>query len=226
MDDFLKSRMRIVGVVTIIVVAIFSILFLFLQYKEKKNTALKLRMFYSDMSQTVQYSRSSNGLPGEWGWVPGYKNVDLLNSNLVSYMKVSENCISTAGNCMPKDNYRSMNGKLTTVNLYNIPSVKLQNGISFAVETVSNCQKQGSTCAVVYADLNNIERPNTFGKDLFVFLILNTNSAAFLPYNSRLPGFTLAADQKYGCNKKADIAMYCSALIFANGWSIDKTYPW
>ena len=226
MDDFFKSRMRIVGVVTIIIVAVLVILFIFMQYKEKKNTALKLRMFYSDMTQTIQYSRATNGVPGEWGWVPGYKNIDLLNSYLASYMKVSENCISSRGTCMPNDNYRSVNGKLTTVNLYNIPSVKLQNGISFAVETVSRCQKQGSTCAVVYVDINNVEKPNMFGKDLFVFLIMNTNSVAFIPYNSRLPGFALASDEKYGCNKKADIAMYCSALIFSNGWSIDKTYPW
>ncbi len=226
MDDFFKSRMRVVGVVTIIIVAIFVILFIFVQYREKKNTALRLRMFYSDMSQALQYAKNLNGPPGDWGWVPGYKNIDLINSNLSNYMKVSENCTRQHGTCIPEANYKSVNGKTTTVNLYQLPAIKLQNGISFAIETVSSCQKQGSTCAVVYVDLNSIEPPNAFGKDLFVFLIINSNSAAFIPYNSRLPGFALAGDEKYGCNKKADIAMYCSALIFTNGWSIDRTYPW
>ena len=136
------------------------------------------------------------------------------------FVRFSENCISSRGTCMPKDNYRSVNGKLTTVNLYNIPSVKLQNGISFAVEAVSRCQKQGSTCAVVYVDINNVEKPNMFGKDLFVFLIMNTNSVAFIPYNSRLPGFALASDEKYGCNKKADIALYNTKSHGRNGYTV------
>lgn len=226
MDEISRRKMRAVGAIAVLVIAVLAIFFIFLQYKVKKNTALMLRMFYSDMTQTLQYTMTSNGPPGDWGWHGGYRNADLINNYLAGYLRVSQNCIKEPGKCMPDVKYKTLNNTFTNVNLSKLPAVKLQNGISFAIESIGSCKAKNSPCALLYVDLNNIEEPNMFGKDLFIFMIVNSNSVAFMPYNSSLPSNELSGNAKYGCNKKAQLPMYCSALIYANGWSIDKNYPW
>lgn len=226
MDDFLITRFRTVGVVAILVTVVLFIVLLFVQYKEKKDTSMRLRVLYSDIVQSLLISKNVNGFPGEWGWKPGYKNVDLLNNNFFANLKIEENCTRDPGNCMPNVNYKSIKEKDTSVNLYNFPSVKLHNGISLAVETVGKCKRANETCAIVYVDLNGVEQPNAFGKDLFVFTIINSGTVAFLPYGYHLSDEKLTDDMTYGCNKFSKMAMYCCAYIAKNNWSIDNSYPW
>ena len=226
MDDFLRSRFRIVGAFCILFLAILFIVLLFVQYREKKNTSMQLRVFNSEIIQAMLISKNANGTPGEWGWKPGYKNIDLLNTNVFGYLKVDEDCSAEPGNCMPKTNYKSIKEKKTNINLYKFPSVRLKNGISIAVETVGKCTKRNSVCALVYTDLNGPEEPNAFGKDMFVFVIVNSGTIAFLPYNSTLSIDQLQYDTNYGCNKFSKVAMNCCALIAKKGWLIDGKYPW
>lgn len=226
MDDFLRSKFRAVGAVTVLVIAIFFIVLLFVQFREKKDTSLRLKVFYSDIVQSLLLSKNSNGLPGEWGWKPGYKNINLLNNNFFNYLKIEENCAVEPGTCMPKVAYKSIKEKETSVNLYKFPAVRLRNGISLAVETVGKCTRTNEACALVYVDLNNIEEPNAFGKDLFVFVIINSGTVAFLPYNYSLSINDLKDDVTYGCNKISKAAMYCAAYMAKNGWKIDNDYPW
>lgn len=226
MDDIQRKKLRAVGALAVLVIAILTIFFLFLNAREKKNTALILRMFYSDMSQTFQFSMNTNGSPGEWGWHGGYKNAELINTYIAHYLRISENCIKKEGSCMPDVDYKSLNGKSANINLSKLPSVRLNNGIAFAVESIGSCKKTNSPCALVYVDINGVEEPNTFGKDLFVFMIVNSNSVPFIPYNVHLSQDDIVHHTKYGCSKKSEIAMYCSALIHSKGWVIDKNYPW
>lgn len=226
MDDYLKKRFRVIGVVTILIVAIFFIVLLFVQFREKKNTSIRLRVFYSEIVQALLISKNSNGVPSEWGWKPGYKNKDLLTNYFFNYLKVEESCVDNPGKCIPKENYLSIKENKTNVNIYNFPSVKLKNGISIAVETVSKCKKKNSVCAIVYTDLNGVEEPNAFGKDLFVFVIINSGTVAFQPYNYSWTVDQLRYDTNYGCNKFSKAAMSCAALISKNNWNIDSKYPW
>lgn len=226
MDEYLRNRFRILGVCAVIVLTVFCICLLFLQLKEKKNTSMKLRSFYSDMVQALLISKNTNGPPGEWGFKPGYKNVELLNNNLFNYLKVQENCSSHPGHCIPNLSYKSIKDKDTNVNLYKFPSVKLANGIAFAVETIGLCKKHNDLCALIYVDLNSVEAPNIFGKDMFVFAIINNGTVAFVPYNDDKDIDYLKNDINYGCNKKSKIAMNCAALIKNSNWQINASYPW
>lgn len=226
MDDFLRTRFRSVGAVTILVIAVFFIVLLFVQFREKKDTSMRLKVFYSEIVQSLLLSKNNNGVPGEWGWKPGYRNVDLLNNNFFSYLQVEENCASEQGTCIPKVSYKSIKEKETSVNLYKFPSVRLKNGISLAVETIGKCTRTNEACALVYIDLNNLEEPNAFGKDLFVFLIINSGTVAFVPYDYSLSESVLKNDVTYGCNKISKAAMYCAAYLAKNGWTINSEYPW
>ena len=225
-DEICRNKFRAVGAIAVLVIAIFGIFFLFYQQREKKNTAMKLRLFFSDMTQTMQYSMNINGPPGEWGLHGGYKNVDSLNNYLVNYLRISENCINQSGKCFTDINYKNLKKQDTDVNLSKLPSVRLNNGISLAFETISSCKTKDKICVLVYSDLNGEKPPNIFGKDLFVFTIINSQAAAFMPYNLSISPEDLSKDETYGCNKSAKIPMYCSGLLYTKNWSIDSKYPW
>ena len=226
MDEISRDKFRAVGAIAVLVIAILAIFFIFYQQREKKNTAMKLRLFFSDMTQTMQYSMNINGPPGEWSWYGGYKNANTINNYLANYLRVSENCVDKSGTCFADINYTNLKKRDTKINLYKLPSLKLQNGISIAFETISSCKSKNKICVLVYTDLNGPASPNMLGKDLFIFTIVNSNAAAFLPYNLSVGADLLAQDQKYGCNKNAEIPMYCSGLLYTKNWSIDSKYPW
>lgn len=226
MDEISRDKFRAVGAIAVLVIAILAIFFIFYQQREKKNTAMKLRLFFSDMTQTMQYSMNINGPPGEWGWRAGYKNADIISNYIAGYLRISENCVTTIGNCFSDVEYKNLRRDYTNVNLYKLPALTLQNGISIAFETISSCKSQGKICALVYADINGSNPPNVFGKDLFIFTIINSSAAAFLPYNLSIKSNDLTVDEKLGCNKSALIPMYCSGLLYTKNWSIDSKYPW
>lgn len=226
MDDFLTSRFRVVGVVTLLVLVVFFVVLLFVQYREKKDTAIKLKVIYSDINQSLLMSKNYNGSPGEWGWKPGYKNIELIENNVFSQLKISRNCMAAPSNCLADIKYKSIKEKATSVNLYNYPSIRLRNGISIAVETISKCKRDNEVCAFMYLDLNGPEEPNAFGKDLFLLQIVNNESTPLKVYGDGLSLDDLRGNEKFGCNKESNMALYCGALIKANQWKITSDYPW
>ena len=226
MDEIQRRKLRAVGAIAVLVIVILFIFFIFLQEREKKNNVIRLKMFYADMAQTLQFSMNSNGPPGDWGWHAGYRNANVINNYIVNYLRVSKNCVAANGDCLPKLNYRTLGKRPTKVNLSSLPSVKMNNGISFAVETVKSCKKQNSTCAIFYVDVNGEKKPNMFGRDLFAFELVNSTSIPFAPYKVNTDKNTLLTDSNYGCNHTSNIALYCCALIYSNSWSIGKKYPW
>lgn len=226
MDEITRRKLRAVGAIAVLVGVVCAIFFAFYQIREKKNTTMRLRAFYSDMVQTLQLSMNLNFTPDIWEFKGGYRNVDIINNYIVNYLKVEKNCVATPDGCFPETNYKNFTNKPTDVNLSQIPSVVLKNGISVAFETISKCKKQDSVCAIVYVDMNSIAEPNTFGKDLFVFMLLNSKQRPFLPYNINVAKEKLSSDPKMGCNKEAEMPMYCSAYLYDNDWIMDKTYPW
>ena len=202
MDELFRDKFRAVGAATVLIIAVFFIVLLFVQQREKKNISFKLKVFMTDITQSLLISKNNNGLPGDWGLKPGYKNAGILYNNFFKYLKISEDCINTSGNCFIDGNYKSIKQKETTFNVHKLPAVKMQNGISIAVETISTCRKANEICSIIYVDLNNIEEPNAFGKDMFVFSIINDDTSPIKPYNPILPEDILRDNHKYGCKEQ------------------------
>lgn len=226
MDEITKRKLRAVGAIAVLVGVVLAIFFAFYRIKEKKNTTMRLRSFYSDMQQTLQYSMNLNFTPDIWGFKGGYRNADIINNYIVQYLRVEKNCVADGGDCFPDEFYKNFKNKPTKVNLSKLPSIVLNNEIALAFETISKCKKNNSVCAIVYVDMNSVKPPNTFGKDLFVFMLLNSKQTPFLPYNINVAKEKLYEDTKLGCNKEAEMPMYCSAYIYDNEWIMDKNYPW
>ena len=57
----LTEKYRVLGVVVLLIIVVSFIFFSFWSQREKKNVSFKLKLFYSDMLQTIQYSVNNNG---------------------------------------------------------------------------------------------------------------------------------------------------------------------
>lgn len=226
MDNEERNKYRAVGAIAVLVVSIMAIFFIFLNAREKKNTSLMLKMFYSDITQTFQFSVNANGPITDWGWKKNSKNEYIFNNYIANYMRVEENCIDVKGKCLPKTNYKNLNNQDTPLNLSNLPSIKLNNGIAFAMDSQSSCRRKNIICAVLYVDLNSVEKPNIIGKDLFVFTIKNSQAVMVNTYNYNLPINQLLYNNQVGCNKNSKLPLSCAAYIQNKGWMIDKNYQW
>ena len=226
MDELSRSKFRAVGAITVLVIAVLAIFFVFYQAKEKKNTVLKLRGVYTDLIQTLQFSMNLNMEPEYWGFKAGYRNVAVLDDYVFKYLRIKENCVKTNGTCFPEESYLNFAKEDSGIKLGKLPSVILNNNISIAVETISQCKKKDSPCALIYVDINSTKKPNVLGKDLFVLVLSNSKKNPILPYAVNLPKDELLHHDKYGCNNYSKMPMYCAAYLFNNQWNLDSNYPW
>ena len=65
--EFVK-KIRILSACIVIALVVLVLFFTFLSQREKTNVSVKLKLFYSDMVQTMQYSVADNGSVGDWNW--------------------------------------------------------------------------------------------------------------------------------------------------------------
>ncbi len=226
MDNYLRDKFRGVGAIAIVVVVITILVMYFSSVKDKYETGLILKTFNSEIIQAILNSKNDNGLPGDWGWKNNSDNSSLIVRKFFKYLKIDNFCSEFDYGCFSVNGYKSLNGKHSDINLLKYPAVQMNNGISMAVRAKGSCRKYNSVCAIVYVDLNGAEKPNVFGKDLFVFTIINNDTYAFVPYNNELSADMLKNDLLYGCNSNSESAMNCAAIISKNNWKIDSEYPW
>ena len=226
MDNYFRDRFRFLGVLAIIVCLIAFLVLSFASSKEKYKTALVLKTFNADIIQAILNSKNDNGNPGDWGWTLNANSSRVVTKKFFKYLNVSKFCSEFSYDCFPVNGYTSLNKKQSKINPSIFPSVELNNGITISVQSKGSCRKYNSVCALVYVDINGINKPNVLGKDLFVFTIINNDTYAFVPYNNDLSASMLKNDLIYGCNNNSEDAMNCAAIISKNNWKIDSDYPW
>lgn len=226
MDRDLFIKYRTLGVLVVTLILSLLMFHSFYAQKEKKEISLRLRVFFSEMIQVVQSSVYELGSPSEWGITNEYNYQENLDNLIISKLRTEKKCIDKSENCLFNGNYRNLNSKIIYKDFNELPSAILYNGVSMAIEPQDNCSTNKDICAIVYADMNGEEKPNQFGKDLFVFMIFNTDSIAFMPYNLSDNPSIFSNHELYGCNKNAKEPMYCSSLLFLNNWQFSSNYPW
>ncbi len=72
----------------------------------------------------------------------------------------------------------------------------------------------------VYVDLNGIKPPNTFGKDIFGFVVYFDKSIV-RPYGNGKTTEQINEDCSH-----TGTGNYCAAKIMQDGWEIKDDYPW
>lgn len=183
---------------------------------KKKVYSVRLKHFYSMMSQAVKLSEVDNGEITGWKTAPAPRddNGDLIHENrvlsgtefagnyILPYIKYTKAQVQSIFFFTQNDNY----------------TVYMPDGSYFAV------LNGGDGCVDIYYDINADKKPNVVGKDQFNFLICTkknqSNNIGFDTYRLSVTNRTSA---KSYC--KTDPA-YCSSLLQYDNWKFKSDYPY
>lgn len=196
---------------------------------QKKQTVASLKKAYTNLSQAVKLSELSNGdvqywnfsLTGEKFFLEYLSQFITINSSTISGQNIE---------------YKYLNGANCTEDLCTGNSYITYIADGSLLMLSRNPRSDAKAIAI---DINGLKRPNTAGKDLFVFWI--TKYDGIVPFGfgsfSSIDSFgeeqnfsqydrdMLTGTKSYACNKDKK-GFWCTALIMMDGWEIKNDYPW
>ncbi len=205
---------------------------------KKKETIIKLKKIYTVLSQLVILSQEDNGSAN-------FSTKDTVDANTVKnffeiywHPYLNAPTIAKNGESFYQSNgfvYKYLNGNIRDMGVqtsYANGRILFQtyDGTIYFLwmmvwETIkdndgniiSQTAKYDSK-QTVYVDINGTNNPNTFGKDIFIFVIdFDNNNVKPYGYNTN--------NINDHCNKSSS-GFYCAAKIMADGWKIKDDYPW
>ena len=153
-----------------------------IQKNNEKATVTALKKFYSSISQAYLYARNENGTPDGWygGNMPSGQplGANIMLDTMAKYMKTSKICHNETG-CFKDVIYKKIDGK-NTANWdgYNaISKLITSDGMSvfmfsYGSTPINNgggIQKE--SYGAISVDINGFKNPNTFGADMFSFIL-------------------------------------------------------
>jgi prepilin-type N-terminal cleavage/methylation domain-containing protein len=194
------------------VVATLTMPSLIAKYREKE-TVVKLKKFYSAISQAYMYAVNEHGTPENWGLgskVDDPVGRDEMINILAPHLNITKNCGPNPG-CLPDVTYKFITGtNYINFNTYNtLAKAMLADGsvITSRIHTGQCNQNNGdwptlqSICGSYCIDVNCFKPPNTTGKDFFCFWLTKNGIVPFgLPEDTeRVKQCRVAGANGEGC---------------------------
>lgn len=191
-----------------------------------------LKEMFSTLTQASSSAINDNGTPDQWNLIAqdsleGATNVLKMIS---PYIKITKICAAEDKSCTPNEIYKAENGaEYNYLSGNNSIAALLNNGTIIAVQIwETNCEwdwgganaNLKNVCAQLTVDVNGFKKPNTFGKDTFLFLLTKKGI-----YPNGLPDQTGGLSFTNSCadNTLGYIAgtgangMGCTAWVLYNG---------
>lgn len=140
-----------------------------MQNQRNAATITSVKKAYSTLTNAFTSAVQDNGLASSWPSVGGSLSVF---STLETYLKFSKSCNSNTG-CFPDVDYKTLNGG----GYENIEQdsalrkAQLADGSLMAIGESSSCGGI-NICGQVLIDINGAQGPNTYGRDLFDFAVI------------------------------------------------------
>lgn len=202
---------------------------------QKLVTVTKLKKVYTRLSQMVMQSQEDNG-PASFS-TDAKIDADVVETFFNMYWKPYFNNPTVYGKVdlvygkpMP---YTLRDGRAHNLSIYTTYSAgrvlfSTNDGTMYLLmmfSSITEYDEEGNPIQVykyaplqtVYVDIDGIKGENTFGKDLFMFVI-DFDSNVVKPY-----GYD--KNVNLDCSNNAT-GMYCAAKIMNDGWEIKDDYPW
>lgn len=194
----------------------------------------KLKKAYTEFSQAIIQLSNDYGCSGDiacTGLFPSIADYNVFGDAVSSYFKGVKNCRSTTKQgCMSSLVSTQTDGSLTRSSMDAGPGMYrfvTADGVSFSMQsyadTNANCNdKTGNFkhhCADLFIDVNGLQGPNNYGRDIYEFAIVNDNGPALYPYG----GKKLADWQAFeGCDPPSHTpGVYCAGRIMQEGWKMN-----
>ena len=192
---------------------------------QKKVIATQLKKGYSAIAQAIKLSESQNEELENWDF--SLSGTDFYYKYLQKYLIQNKEIATRQEYTVKNLNGTNCTSEAWCVNNDNF-YVYLSDGSIMGVMTSRNQTKYKA----ITIDINGLKKPNTLGKDLFVFSIIQPDG--LVPYGYKTGGVNnynkldkaiLTNQSDYACNKQ-NKGIWCSALIMLDNWEITKDYPW
>ena len=196
---------------------------------QKKETAVRLVKTYAELSQAVKLSEIDNDIVDNWNYSLGAQA--FFDKYLKNYMK--KVTILPSSKWKSLVSYKMLNGTAfdNSCLLYDVSTI----GVMLSNGTIMYIIPQTTQFKLIYIDINGLNPPNKYGKDLFSFSIQPTYG--LVPYGF---GTTNSSGDTFGTEynrailigtsnsacKKSGTGTWCAALIRLDGWEIKNDYPW
>jgi len=208
---------------------------------QKKQTCIKLKKFYSELSQAVMLAETQYGGKENWEW-GDLTSYEFFNKYLYPFIKLDKNNMSDikaegikfydASGKIASDtefgltNFRG-SAKVTT--LASGAQILSTNIFAHSKEQYKTSSKYG-----ILIDLNGVyNKPNRMGRDLFEFVITPDgvwghrydDKENYKVNRNREQLKNGPSKYNYQCNKNS-FGLWCAALVMADNWEIKDDYPW
>jgi len=203
---------------------------------QKIITATELKKSYSTILQAFTAAQKDYGDVSQWDFIKSESVTDgsELNNSLeffaktylIPYLKVVTDC-GDSKNSTKECYYPWYYSDQSSVNVSpNDNNYRFIINNSTLIQLVyDNNNGVFGRRILLSVDINGKQKPNTFGKDIFVMGITQENSKFNMFGYEQKSRDTLMNNSKHGC-KASKVTTYCGALIQQDGWEIKDDYPW
>lgn len=216
---------------------------------EKQATIEGYKKAYSTLQNAVKMSEAENGTIDGWDFPTTAgdttQGMQFFDTYLAPYLSISKSCGTSSG-CWISS--KKPNGDIyTSSGLTSVSNIKyvLNDGMALSIYNYGYFLAPTTLRGLnIYVDINGAKNPNTFGKDVFSFVLVE-NAAS--PYNAGSgnivsnikmgglypdgyglningPSYTYR-----GCGKDvvfSSAGSFCGMKIIQDGYKIKEDYPW
>ena len=203
------------------VVAAITLSLIVTNYK-KLEMVTRLKKEYSVLSQAFIMSVNENGPYSDWDKSNGKKYFDTYWRK---YLKSVSDCKDYGcGYEVLRFDYvwRYLDGTPTTPSVYqgeaHRKTAKFEDGTFLLFLLGKEITELPEPANELYVDINGYKKPNTYGKDVFVFELTDKG---VIPLGIDKTDTEIKAD----CKKNSFGGQYCAALLYKNNWEVPKNYP-
>ena len=163
-------------------------------------------------------------------WDFNYDTEQLVKTYLLPYLHVAKDCgMKTGEGCFGTD-YTLRDGSADTDydNSSEYYKIMTGDGISIAIKGTPGCTNNNpSVCIEYVVDVNGMDPPNKWGKDVFAFQTL-ANLNAVVPYGTFKEGgynpengkWEFQEEETASTNCLEGDGKYCALKIINDGWEI------
>lgn len=190
---------------------------------QKQETITGLKKQYTSLSQAVKLSEAENGKISTWDWGVA-DDVASIRASFekywAPYLKISKYCTSYSDCGYSSNRFKYLSGVSTEgMNIYYPTYRTTLSMLDGSTLIVSAYEGSASISKKIYVDINGGKKPNTYGKDVFVFVLDDDKGLQPLGY--------VNSDTyiNSGCDS-TKIGEVCATKIIREGWQITDSYPW
>lgn len=208
------------------IVASMTIPTLIANYK-KTQYVTALKKAYSTWNQAINLMSSDSGTPGDLASFFESTDTATMGDKIALYFKVAKNCRNTDSGCFAKS---------YSWNLNNSPIKTDKDSGSFSYRFITTdgmsvliglfdtggCTGHNASltrmCATVQIDVNGLNPPNIFGRDIFELFIDNDKGPAMMATGEKRYLYWYS----YGCNPPTlQSGEYCGGRIIDENWQMN-----